>query len=78
VEETVRAMEVVKSELRSRPGSTKVVIYIPQAGGAQQLPMEIRSGVAWDPSFPAAIRGRVGATAVRFDILSEGESLPAA
>jgi DNA polymerase-3 subunit alpha len=78
VEETIRAMEVVKAELRSRPGSTKVVVHIPQAGGAQQLPMEIRSGIAWDPSFPAAIRGRVGATAVRFDILSEGESLPAA
>ena len=77
VEESVRAMEVVKAELRSRPGSTKVVIYIPQAGGAQQLPLEIRSGVAWDPSFPAAIRGRVGATAVRFNLLSEGESLPA-
>jgi DNA polymerase-3 subunit alpha len=78
VDETIRAMEVVKSELRSRPGATKVVVYIPQAGGAQQLPMEIRSGVAWDPSFPAAIRGRVGAAAVRFDLLSEGESLPAA
>ena len=78
VEETIRAMEVVKAELRSRPGSTKVVVHIPQAGGAQQLPMEIRSGIAWDPSFPAAIRGRVGASAVRFDILAEGESLPAA
>lgn len=78
VEETVRAMEVVKSELRSRPGNTKVVVYIPQAGGAQHLPMEIRSGVAWDPSFPAAIRGRVGPSAVRFDIVPEGESLPAA
>ena len=78
VEETIRAMEVVKSELRARPGGTKVVVYIPQAGGAQQLPMEIRTGVAWDPSFPAAIRGRVGAAAVRFDLLTEGESLPAA
>ncbi len=78
VEETIRAMEVVKSELRARPGGTKVVVYIPQAGGAQQLPMEIRTGVAWDPSFPAAIRGRVGAAAVRFDLLTEGEALPAA
>ena len=78
IEETIRAMEVVKSELRSRPGSTKVVIHIPQAGGAQRLPMEIRNGIAWDPSFPAAIRGRVGASAVRFDLLSEGESLPVA
>ena len=78
VEETIRAMEVVKSELRARPGGTKVVVYIPQAGGAQQLPMEIRTGVAWDPSFPAAIRGRVGAAAIRFDLLTEGESLPAA
>ena len=78
VEETIRAMEVVKSELRARPGTTKVVVYIPQSGGSQQLPMEIRSGVAWDPGFPAAIRGRVGASAVRFDLLAEGETLPAA
>ena len=77
VEETIRAMEVVKSELRARPGTTKVVVYIPQSGGSQQLPMEIRSGVAWDPGFPAAIRGRVGASAVRFDLLAEGETLPA-
>ena len=40
------------------------------AGGAQHLPMEQRRGVAWDPSFPARIRARVGGDAVELEVVS--------
>ena len=70
VEETIRAMEIVKGELRSRPGSTRVVVHIPQAGGAQLLPMEQRSGVAWDAGLPAILRDRVGGDGIELELIS--------
>jgi hypothetical protein len=69
LDETIRAMEIVKEELRARPGATRVIVHIPQAGGAQQLPMEQRGGVAWDPTFAARIRARVGADAVELEVI---------
>jgi hypothetical protein len=70
VEETIRAMEIVKGELRSRPGATRVVVHIPQAGGAQLLPMEQRSGVAWDAGLPAILRDRVGGDGIELELIS--------
>lgn len=70
VEETIRAMEIVKGELRARPGSTRVVVHIPQAGGSQLLPMEQRSGVAWDAGLPAILRDRVGGDGIELELLS--------
>jgi hypothetical protein len=70
VEETIRAMEIVKGELRSRPGTTRVVVHIPQAGGAQLLPMEQRSGVAWDAGLPAILRDRVGGDGIELELIS--------
>jgi DNA polymerase-3 subunit alpha len=70
VEETIRAMEIVKRELRSRPGSTRVVVHIPQAGGSQLLPLEQRSGVAWDAGLPAILRDRVGGDGIELELLT--------
>ena len=70
VEETIRAMEIVKGELRARPGGTRVVVHIPQAGGAQLLPMEQRSGVAWDAGLPAILRDRVGGDGIELELIS--------
>lgn len=70
IEETIRAMEIVKGELRSRPGVTRVVVHIPQAGGAQLLPMEQRSGVAWDAGLAATLRDRVGGDAIDLELIT--------
>ena len=64
------AMEIVKGELRSRPGATRVVVHIPQAGGAKLLPMEQRSGVAWDAGLPAILRDRVGGDGIELELIS--------
>jgi DNA polymerase-3 subunit alpha len=69
LDETIRAMEIVKEELRARPGATRVIVHIPQAGGAQHLPMEQRGGVAWDPTFAARIRARVGRDAIELEVI---------
>jgi DNA polymerase-3 subunit alpha len=70
VEETIRAMEIVKGELRARPGATRVVVHIPQGGGAQLLPMEQRNGVAWDAGLPAILRDRVGGDGIELELIS--------
>jgi hypothetical protein len=56
----LRAMQIVREELRARPGSTRVVVHVPQENGTQLLPMEQRNGVAWDPSFASRLHDRVG------------------
>ncbi|MFM2098033.1 MAG: polymerase subunit alpha [Chloroflexota bacterium] len=56
----LRAMQIVREELRARPGSTRVVVHVPQESGTQLLPMEQRNGVAWDPSFASRLHDRVG------------------
>ncbi|MFP5344005.1 MAG: DNA polymerase III subunit alpha [Candidatus Limnocylindria bacterium] len=56
----VGAMEQVKALLRDRPGSTRVVIHVPAAGGGAPLPMELRRGVAYDAELVAEVRRRLG------------------
>ena len=46
----VGAMEEVRTLLRSRPGTTRVVLHVPQGGGRDALPMELRSGSPTTPS----------------------------
>jgi DNA polymerase-3 subunit alpha len=55
----VAAMEEFKTVLRARPGATRVVLHVP-AGGGQALPMELRSGVAYDADLLAEIQRRLG------------------
>ena len=56
----VSAMEQFKAVMRDRPGSTRVVIHVPAAGGGAALPMELRRGVAYDAELLAEVRRRLG------------------
>jgi hypothetical protein len=53
-------MEAFKAVMRDRPGSTRVVIHVPSAGGGDALPMELRRGVAYDAELLAEVRRRFG------------------
>ena len=53
-------MEQVRTVLRSRPGTTRVVLHLPQGGGRDALPMELRSGVAYDAELLAEVGRRFG------------------
>ncbi len=67
-ERLVGALEAVRSVLRSRPGATRVVIHLPQGTGRPPLPMELRSGVAYDAELPAEVRRRLGEGLVELDL----------
>ncbi len=56
----VGAMETFRRVLRQRPGGTKVVIHLPAGGGGPALPMELRSGVAYDAELLAEVRRQLG------------------
>jgi hypothetical protein len=56
----VGAMQTFKAVLRDRPGATRVVIHVPASGGGAALPMELRSGVAYDAELLAEVRRRLG------------------
>ena len=58
-ERIVSAMETVRAILRSRPGETRVVIHVPQGSGRDPLPMELRTGVAYDAELLAEVRRRL-------------------
>ncbi len=64
----VRAMEGVREVLRSRPGGTRVVVHVPQGGGKPPLPMELRSGVAYDAELRAEVARRLGDSAVELSL----------
>jgi hypothetical protein len=55
----VRAMEEIRALFRGRPGGTKVVLHLP-AGGGSALPMELRSGIAYDAELLAEVDRRLG------------------
>ena len=59
----VTAMEEFRTLLRSRPGATRVVLHVPGIGG-QALPMELRTGVAYDTELLAEIQRRLGSGVV--------------
>jgi hypothetical protein len=53
-------MEEVRTLLRSRPGGTRVVLHVPQGGGRDALPMELRVGVAYDADLLGEVGRRLG------------------
>jgi hypothetical protein len=53
------AMATVRDLLRSRPGTTRVTVHLPQGHGQAALPMELRSGVAYDADLVADIGRRL-------------------
>ncbi len=59
-ERLVAAMLGVRELLRARPGDTRVVMHLPQGTGRSALPMELRTGVAYDAELPVELRRRIG------------------
>jgi hypothetical protein len=66
----VGAMEAFRAVLRARPGDTRVVIHLPAPGGGAALPMELRSGVAYDTELLAEIRRRLGEGLIEINLAS--------
>jgi DNA polymerase-3 subunit alpha len=64
----VRAMEDLRSLIRERPGSTKVVLHLPGGVGGDALPMELRTGVAYDAELLAEVSRRVGGGLVELQL----------
>ncbi len=54
-----RTMEELRGLIRSRPGGTRVVLHVPGGRGGE-LPMELRSGVAYDAELLAEVSRRLG------------------
>ena len=54
-----RTMEELRGLIRARPGGTRVVLHVPAARGGE-LPMELRSGVAYDAELLAEVSRRLG------------------
>ncbi len=64
----VVAMEEVRTVLRGHPGATRVVIHLPQGPGRDALPMELRSGVAYDAELVAEMRRRLADGVVELEL----------
>ncbi len=54
-----RTMQDLRTLIRARPGATRVVLHVPGARGGE-LPMELRSGVAYDADLLAEATRRLG------------------
>jgi len=63
----------VEVDVEGTPGATRVVFNIPGPGGGT-LPMEIRSGVAYDAEFLAEVRRRLGEGLVHVELSAGGGS----
>ena len=53
---TEGAMEAFRQLIRARPGATRVVIHVPGGRSGVALPMELRTGVAYDAELLAEVR----------------------
>ncbi|MDQ3492367.1 MAG: DNA polymerase III subunit alpha, partial [Chloroflexota bacterium] len=54
----VQALQTLRDVLREHPGDTPVVLHIP--AGADERPMQLRGGVAYDAELLAVVRRRLG------------------
>jgi DNA polymerase-3 subunit alpha len=59
MDRVVRAMEEIRGVIRNRPGATRVVLHLP-SGAGEALPMELRTGIAYDAELLAEVDRRVG------------------
>jgi len=58
-ESAERTMEELRGLIRARPGGTRVILHLPGSRGSE-LPMELRSGVAYDADLLAEVSRRLG------------------
>jgi hypothetical protein len=66
----VLAMEELRAMLKERPGATRVVFHLP-GPGSSTLPMEVRTGVAYDAELLADVQRRLGEGLVRLELSTE-------
>jgi hypothetical protein len=67
----VGAMEAIRGLIRERPGETRVVVHVPAVGGGV-LPMELRSGIAYDAELLAEVQRRLGQGIVQLSVAPPG------
>jgi hypothetical protein len=65
---TEQAMEEFRTLIRSRPGATRVILHVPTGRGAAELPMELRTGVAYDADLLAEVGRRLGGGAIELSL----------
>ena len=76
-EELQAAMASVRDVLRRRPGTTRVTVHLPQGSGRPALPMELRSGVAYDAELAAEVARSLGPGRVALDLAADGPAVGA-
>ena len=62
------AMETFRQVIRDHPGSTRVIIHVPAGRSGGDLPMELRSGVAYDAELVAEVGRRLGPGSVELQL----------
>ena len=67
----VGAMEAIRGLIRERPGETRVVVHVPAVGGGV-LPMELRTGIAYDADLLAEVQRRLGQGIVQLSVAPPG------
>jgi len=70
-DELLAAMAAVRDILRERPGSTPVIVHLPQGPSRPPLLMELRTPVAYDPELIAEIARRLGPGVVDLELATE-------
>jgi DNA polymerase-3 subunit alpha len=76
-DELQAAMAAVRDLFRDRPGSTRITVHLPQGAGRPPLPMELRSGVAYDAELSAEVARRLRPGIVALDLASDAAPAPA-
>jgi len=76
-DELQAAMAAVRDVLRRRPGATRVTVHLPQGSGRPALPMELRSGVAYDAELAGEVVRRLGPGRVALELAADGPAVGA-
>jgi hypothetical protein len=63
----VSAMEAFRQLARERPGDTRVIVHVPAQGGGA-LPMELRTGIAYDAELLGEVRRRLGDSVAQLSV----------
>ncbi|MEO8273980.1 MAG: OB-fold nucleic acid binding domain-containing protein, partial [Chloroflexota bacterium] len=67
----VSAMEAFRQLARERPGETRVIVHVPGQGGSA-LPMELRTGIAYDAELLGEVRRRLGDSVAQLSVAPPG------
>jgi DNA polymerase-3 subunit alpha len=73
-DELQAAMTTVRDLFRERPGQTEVTVHLPQGTGQPPLPMELRTGVAYDAELVAELARRLQPGMVAVSLADQGSA----